>query len=90
MQTHKDGVELAAEIQRSLSYLKTSWRLANEDVYKAEYTASDGTNLKFSMEVMNGKDKQEDDIRVVVISLRDGPLPYFNFLCAQVHNEINL
>jgi len=90
MQTFKDGVELAAEVQRSLSALKTSWRLAKEDLYEAEYKATDGTCLKFSMEVMNGKNKQEVDIRFVVIALRDGPVHYFNFLCAQVHNEINL
>jgi len=90
MQTFKDGVELAAEVQRSLSALKTTWRLAKEDLYEADYKAADGTSLSFSLEVMNGKNKQDVDIRFVVIALRDGPVHYFNFLCAQVHNEINL
>lgn len=43
MQTFKDGIELAAEVQRSLSALKTSWRLAKEDLYEAEYRSADGT-----------------------------------------------
>jgi len=90
MQTLKDGIELAAEVQRTLSALKTTWRLTNEDLYEAEYKAADGTALKFSMEVMNGKNKQDVDIRFVVVTLREGPIHYFNFLCAQVHNEINL
>jgi len=90
MQTHKDGVELDAEVQRTLSALNTSWRLAKEELYEAEYRAADGTGIRFSIEVMNGKSKSDTDIRFVVITLRDGPIHYFNFLCAQVHNEIDL
>lgn len=90
MQTHKDGVELDAEVQRTLSALKTSWRLAKEELYEAEYKAADGTGIRFSIEVMNGKNKRDDDVRFVVIALTNGPMHYFNFLCAQVHNEINL
>jgi serine/threonine protein kinase len=89
-QTFKDGVELDAEVQRTLSTLKTSWRLAKEESYEADFKAMDGTNIKFSVEVMNGKNKNDVDIRFVVLMLRDGPVPYFNFLCAQFHNEIDL
>ena len=42
MQTFKDGVELDAEVQRTLSTLNTSWRLAKEELYEAEYRAADG------------------------------------------------
>jgi serine/threonine protein kinase len=90
MQTHKDGVELDAEIQRTLSALNTSWRLSKEELYEAEYRAADGTSVRFLMEVMNGKNKNDVDIRFVVVTLEDGPVHYFNFLCAQVHNEIEL
>jgi len=88
--TELDGDELMDELNRTLSALGSQWQLYGEHLLSASYKSLDGTEVEFSVEVMDGKSKLNTDIRVVALTLQKGPPHYFNFLCAQFRNEANL
>jgi len=85
-----DGNELAEEIQRALTALNANWDTDGDNLYSANYKSVDGTEVDFNLEIMDGKSKQNTDVRIVALTLGKGPSHYFNFLCSLFRNEVHL
>jgi serine/threonine protein kinase len=87
MQTGKTGIELGAEIQRTLSALKTSWRLHTNELYTAKYDGAEGTTCQFSVELI---DLKHNNLNLISVSHLAGTHSFFETLCTQFQAEVKL
>jgi hypothetical protein len=87
MQTGKSGVELGAEIQRTLSALKTSWRLHTNELYTAKYDGTEGDTCQFSVELV---DLKTNSLNLISVSHLNGTSSFFDTLCSHFQAEVKL
>lgn len=87
MQTGKSGVELGAEIQRTLSALKTSWRLHTNELYTAKFDGLEGCVCQFSVELT---DLKHNNLNLVSVSHLAGAHSFFEIVCDQFQAEVKL
>eukprot|EP01112_Ceratiomyxa_fruticulosa_P005304 TRINITY_DN1591_c0_g1_i1.p1 TRINITY_DN1591_c0_g1~~TRINITY_DN1591_c0_g1_i1.p1 ORF type:complete len:757 (+),score=155.94 TRINITY_DN1591_c0_g1_i1:1797-4067(+) len=97
--SRKSGQALTDEIQRSLDALRITWRELDPTTYKAHFMTSEGSIVKFTLEVVDksqgiGSLDPSASVKpaytVINICHRGGSQEQFNLICQKLEEECDL